>query len=85
MGNAIITVIWNDRYCDGDQSRSQELELEMTIEEVRQASVDTLVRLAMMGYYKEGHTATKVYELTNEAMQSYGLVGVINGAVEWLH
>ncbi len=81
-----ITVIWNDRNCDGDSyPHVQEISLELTPGEIREYSTSTLVRAAMLAYYKAGDDPGLAIALTNEAIKSYGFVGIINGAVDWLH
>lgn len=81
-----ITVIWNDENCDGlNDYRTQELHLDLTPNEVRATPVNTLIRMAMLAHYKAADDPGRAIALTNEAMKSYGLVGIINGVVEWLH
>jgi len=81
-----ITVIWSDENCDGSgEHHVQELNLDLTPTEVRETLTDTLVYLAMVACYKDVHSEEYARALADSAIKDYGLVGIINGVVEWLH
>jgi len=72
----IVTVIWNDFTCDGDDCHVQEVTL--SDREGIAIHAEGIVRQGMRQY---GHSE----DLINEAIRrSYGLVGIIKGQVEWL-
>ena len=79
-----ITVIWNDERSLGGH-RVQELNLELTPNEVRETLTDTLVYLAMLAHYNDVNGEEEARALADSALKDYGLVGIINGVVEWLH
>ena len=71
----IVTVIWNDFNCSDDCGIAEVVEIRERQD--GQYHTQGIVRQAMRQHgYSE--------ELVNEAIMSYGLVGIIKGRVEWL-
>jgi len=70
-----VTVIWNDFNCSGDQGIAEVIEIRERSDKAYHT--EGMVRQAMRVHgYNE--------EMVNDAIKSYGLIGIIKGEVEWL-
>lgn len=81
-----LTVIWNDCNCDGMGNHHVcEVALALPLAKVRELPSYDIVCMAMLRHYRKTHEETEAWALYLEAIKSYGLAGIIIGAVEWLH
>ena len=85
-----LTMIWNDCNCDGVSDHHwHTMEFPASHDQLRALDRTALIRLIMIEYYTKDQgkiTAgdVTVDELVSEAMEDYGLVGVLLGEPEEL-